>query len=431
MENSPVSWPSSSLRTLLSEAGRTCLVGLCATVLLSACGGGGSDERDADSARDDSSVERDDSSVERDDSSVERHDGSVAPDAQVASDAGTSNPRMDGGSSTLDASTSNPSDGGSTDAPRGMEEPVDGSVLGPPQFTGPPFSPPKPPVQRVAIDPSGLYAVCVVLADHTLECVDSYDMPAQRKSFTQNVPDNRDFVQVVSIAGDGNLFFGLRSDGSVAAFTPRNMGGPWGQAGEKYIGAFGDTSTPCVLRESGEVGCTNGSALPRYPAGPYVQFIGRITDTAGLYTGIRADGVLVTGPTRDGGTLSFRDEIFVGVDMEQAPLFCAIAKSGAIYCGKGVGSFLTLIRQPYSNVRDVSRGQTHVCTALQDGKVMCNDNELGASDSKVPADQRFVDIETAGEERTCGVNESGELWCWGDRSNSLIQVPLPKKAAVQ
>jgi hypothetical protein len=302
---------------------------------------------------------------------------------------------------------------------------VDGGVLGPIRVSGPPFAPPALPVRRLAI---GTSSVCVILEDRHVQCIASYEAPGGA-DVSAAVPDNRDFVMLSKSEEDNGPFIGIRADGSVATWSGIVPDVPLPGAG--YIDAFGSNENLCGLKSSGELVCVGNGTVPAYPPGPYLQFAGRTHNVPKNYAGLRADGAIVTNPaTADGGVRYSSGEVFTGIALRMEPPYCGIAAGGNVYCSGATG-VAGLVRQPFSNVRDVSYGVSHICAVLEDGRATCNEVNGTVSSSAVPKDKRFVDIDTRDYNGTCGTTETGELWCWTKRQGSALQIALSMKAAVK
>jgi hypothetical protein len=375
----------------------------CISGWLVACGGGSFHESNDAGGSFDSAAQANDASVGAVDARVQDGTG-----GEAGGDGGAA-PELEAGTD-LDAST-----------------PGQRSALGPLHFPGPPFAAPQVPVRRLALRTR---ALCVVLEDRRIQCITNYGAGQTNEDFSARITDNRDFDRVFVSDADDYLFYGVRSDGSIV--TWRDDAAGQSLTGAAYLEAFGDRDNLCGLFADGRIDCADAGALPTYPPGPYVQFGGRVSHTPKYYAGLRADGVIVAGPSADGGALFLDQEVFVGLSMAQTPPFCAVGESGAAYCSAGDGALAKLVRQSYANVRDISHGVgIHICAVLEDGMGVCHYDNGVKSPAAVPADKRFVDIETRDAAASCGVTEAGELWCWSDSSTSLYLVPLLAKAAVR
>jgi hypothetical protein len=330
-----------------------------------------------------------------------------APSDAAAADAG----RMDATADTQGSTDSDASGG-------------DGSALGPILVPGPPFAAPAMPVRRLAV---GTSSVCIILEDRRVQCISGFD--AGGADFSAEVPGNHDFVMLAKSEEDLGPFIGIRADGSVATWS--GVVPDEALPGAGYIDAFGSNENLCGLKNTGEIVCVGKGTVPTYPPGPYLQFAGRTHNVPKGYAGLRADGVIVTNPQNvDGGVQFFNGETFVGVAMRMEPPVCGLGKSGSVFCSASIGNS-GLMRQPFSNVRDVSCGGIHICAVLADGQATCLNPSGSVSGSAVPKDKRFVDIDTRDYAGTCGTTETGELWCWTKRQGSALQIVLSMKAALK
>jgi hypothetical protein len=387
-------------RMLFSIRNRALCAALCAGTWLVGCHGDEHRARDGANGQPEGDAEAE--AGERDD----RDGGEVEDDGA-----------SDRESDPMDGATVQPlTDGGARDA----------AVLGTLRVPGPPFLGPTRPVRRLAI---GASSVCVILEDRRIQCVDSYEAAGGADS-SAAVPDNHDFVLLAKSEEDYGPFIGIRADGTVATWAgmvPMEV-----LPGSGYIDAFGSMDNLCGLKNSGEIVCVGKSPLPSYPAGPYLAFAGRTHNVPKRYAGLRADGVIVANPQNvDGGVSFIGSAVFVGIAMRMEPPFCGIVTDGSVYCAEAVGIAPRLVRQPFSNVRDVSYGIANICAVLDDGRATCNTVAGSDSGYALPKDKRFVDIDTRDSTGICGTTEAGELWCWTNKANSALQIALPMKAAIK
>jgi hypothetical protein len=293
--------------------------------------------------------------------------------------------------------------------------------FGPKVFAGPPFVRPALPVRRLAV---GDQLLCVVLQDRSIYCVERSAAP---REFTNLVPNNHDYDEVDLVPNDGRYFHGFHRDRSVDTWQQRETSFKQHIADARYLAALADGSRICGLRDDGAVFCNRETTLV-FPEGPLVDFTG--TFKSELFVALRADGVILSSDGVLGGGRAFVAMLSYGTDSDH----CGVTAAHELYCNEFRTSpnriELKLIAEgPF---RDIASGLGHRCYLAQDGRPACVGSTESPSSSIVPSDMRFVDIATASDYFTCGVEEDGDLWCWGRdmRAPDPVQIALPMKAAV-
>jgi hypothetical protein len=325
-------------------------------------------------------------------------------------------------------STADPDDAGGpatdTDAPA-IDAVTTGETppLGPSLFEGPPYARRPVPVRRLALGASA-DALCVILVDGTLYCENS------GTDISARVPDNRDFVWVNATSGSDH-YAAIRRDGSTANFhqfvaAPVEFELPTG----RYIDLWSQQQGVCGLLDDGALRCT-GAALPTaLPPGPFVQVSGDYEQQS--FMGLRVDGVLVSSSHNHLDSLEMERRFYDFEGYQRIP-GCGRDTEGTLVCfDYGANDAVAGVAQPDRDLRDYAQYAGHVCLVTQDGRAACRAANGAGTSFRVPADARFVDIETRGPDNTCGITETGSLLCWNsDAASSVREIPLPGRAAIE
>ena len=201
----------------------------------------------------------------------------------------------------------------------------------------------------------------------------------------------------------GNNFGGQLGTGSVATAS---LGEPIPQQvvglGHSASSITAGTEHTCILDDAGEVHCWGSDAMGQLGDGPNGADAANESPSP-----VRADidscghvGELpdVDGGAVDAGIADAAASDAATIDAGTAPLpSCAI---------------------------DLSLGMRHSCARLMDGTLWCwGDNQVGQmgdgtvrSPVRQPAPAASLDAATAtsaGDFHTCGLQSTGEIWCWG------------------
>jgi alpha-tubulin suppressor-like RCC1 family protein len=106
--------------------------------------------------------------------------------------------------------------------------------------------------------------------------------------------------------------------------------------------------------------------------------------------------------------------------------YCAIASDGVVRCwgnptplggfAKGVSSASPIVLEGLGDVVDIGASALRTCVAHADGAVDCFGFEL-PQPTRVPGAVGAKKL-AVGEERSCSIGGSGEVFCWGDNTST-------------
>jgi alpha-tubulin suppressor-like RCC1 family protein len=122
---------------------------------------------------------------------------------------------------------------------------------------------------------------------------------------------------------------------------------------------------------------------------------------------------------------------------------CARLRDGAVWCwgsdrfgqlglGLGPNDHYEPSQSGIANVAQLASGENHTCALHEDGTVKCwgangsgqlGDGKLSGSTSPSPVQVSGIDDALAidgGEDHTCVIRESGQVWCWGRNGSGRL-----------
>jgi alpha-tubulin suppressor-like RCC1 family protein len=238
------------------------------------------------------------------------------------------------------------------------------------------------------------------------------------------VASGHEFISITSGGYIGQHFCGHKSDGSVWC---------WGY---NLFGQLGNTTSGVDSEDAIEV--SGNHVFERISAGAFHTCGVDISGTLWCW-GYNHDGQIGNGTTTDTITPV---QVNVGQTITQVACgektSCALDNSGGIWCwGINFGSSPTKIS---GSDTFVSIGGS--CAIDSNGLSWCwGDNATGQAGSfnydmvpfkyEVPTSESFVDV-IAGRMHSCGVKSDGTVWCWGSNANGqfgsdtlLMSSPIP------